>query len=296
MISSYVFANGLRIHYHNWNPQGDPVIVMLHGLAATARFWELCAPNLARQGFRILAPDLRGHGLSDKPANGYNFTSMGNDLAAFLDACGAERCYLVAHSWGCYLALHYAQRYSMGPRSPAGLVLVDGGMVQINDIPGATWEIVSQRLAPPHLEGLLVDDYIARYRELNAGWQPDQQVISIILASYEISPEETLVPRLAHDFHMQCLHEMWKFPTFDVISRLRCPMLVAAAKPSETPTDFEAIFLALKTSGISRLQQIQPQAQVFWMENSIHDIPLQNPDALARVAGAFIQSSRQSHG
>src|SRR5262245_49905644 len=84
-----VAAQGVRLHYRAW---GGPArasasyapLVLLHGLASTAHIWDLVAPRLA-QGRRIVALDQRGHGLSDKPDEGYDFATIVADDISALD-------------------------------------------------------------------------------------------------------------------------------------------------------------------------------------------------------------------
>jgi len=71
-------------------------------------------------------------------------------------------------------------------------VLVDGGMTQMDDMPGATWEQTSQRLAPPRLSGTTVEQFMAMVARGNETWKPDDQDLSIMLANFEVSKEETI--------------------------------------------------------------------------------------------------------
>jgi pimeloyl-ACP methyl ester carboxylesterase len=52
--------SGLTIHYSDLNPNGNPVVLLLHGLGATGESWQMQFPALIDAGFRILAPDMRG--------------------------------------------------------------------------------------------------------------------------------------------------------------------------------------------------------------------------------------------
>ena len=164
MQSSYLYLNDLRVHYLRWEAADrEYPVVLLHGLSSSARIWELVAPHLAEKGLTCYAPDARGHGFSDKPedsAENYSFASLTSDLAAFLEVCQLERPLLVGHSWGGMLALDYAARIRMGERAPRGIVLVDGGITQMDDRDGETWESLSQRLAPPRLEGMTVEAFM----------------------------------------------------------------------------------------------------------------------------------------
>ncbi len=294
MTSSYIFLNGLRIHYLRWNTESDQPIVLLHGLASNARIWELVAPLLFEQGFNPLAWDARGHGLSDKPED-YSFQAITGDLAAFIEACHLERPILVGHSWGGRVVLDYAARFSSGPRSPAGIVLVDGGINQLNDLPGATWEATRDRLTPPHLAGTPLEEFISRLKVWNAGWLPEdeerqEQILSIILANFDVDDNEKIAPHLSFDHHMQIVRHMWDFKTIERIERLRCPSLAILARLAPAGSSGEDQFLMAKERAVIRARTIQPGLQITWLENTIHDIPLQRPQELAGMITSFARS------
>jgi pimeloyl-ACP methyl ester carboxylesterase len=297
MTSSYLFLNDLRVHYLQWTPQNMAApVVLLHGLASNAHIWELTAPYLVDAGFAPLAPDARGHGLTDKPDGDYGFATISKDLLAFVEACHLERPWLVGHSWGASLAMDYAARYSIGPRAPRGLVLVDGGMSQLDE-PGASWEETRERLTPPRLAGTTLANFTERMRNYNPLWD-DEQVQSIILANFEIyedpiSGEELITPRLSFDRHMQIVASMWSFKTYDVASRLRCPVLAIPARPAQPAPAAELQFLVRKELGLNRLSELIPALQVHWMNNSIHDIPLQHPAELANLIVKFARPATE---
>lgn len=89
-----------------------PVLVLLHGLTGHRDdFQPLLAPLAARlPGFRILAPDLRGHGDSTHAAtsDGYTFARLVDDLNVFLDRLDVGRCHLLGHSFGGMVSLRFA--------------------------------------------------------------------------------------------------------------------------------------------------------------------------------------------
>ena len=170
--------------------------------------------------------------MSDKPDGDNSFDIFARDLAAFLNLLDLERPLLVGHSWGAMLALDYAARFPAGPRSPAGLVLVDGALNQLDDFPGATWESVSERLAPPRLAGMPLDAFLDRLHSPNPRWQPDEQAEQIILANFEIAEDDTISPRLTFERHMQIVRAMWEFPTYARFAQVRCPVLALPAQPA----------------------------------------------------------------
>ena len=85
--------------------EGQP-LVLLHGFPDSGRLWRNQVPALAAAGLRVIVPDLRGYGASDKPdgAEPYRMTSLVNDVLGVLDRLGIERSHLVGHDWGAALA------------------------------------------------------------------------------------------------------------------------------------------------------------------------------------------------
>jgi pimeloyl-ACP methyl ester carboxylesterase len=83
-----------------------PAVLLLHGFPDSSHLWRKQIPALVDAGFRIIAPDLRGYGASDKPAavDEYRLTRSVADVVALLDAAGIARAHLVGHDWGAALA------------------------------------------------------------------------------------------------------------------------------------------------------------------------------------------------
>jgi len=288
--SSYLFLNDLRLHYLHWNiAEGNPLLVLLHGLASNARIWEPVAPYLVERGFALLAPDARGHGLTDKPDGDYGFATMTRDLAALINLYEPVRPILIGHSWGAFVSLDYASRFSSGPRSPAGIALVDGGATQLDES-GLSWEEMHDRLTPPRLAGMPLETFLSLLGEYNPRWQPDNQAMQIILANFDVSEDETISPRLSFEHHMQIVRAMWEYKTYECFARLRCPVLIVVARPSEPLSQKEREQIALKERGVGMAQERIGDVRVEWMGNTIHDIPLQRPAELAELIAGFATS------
>lgn len=285
--SSYLLLNDLRVHYLHWEADDSArPVVLLHGLASNARIWELVAPRLVEMGLRPLAPDGRGHGLTDRPDGDYGFETFRRDLLAFVDACNLERPVLVGHSWGASLALDYAAQFPVGPRAPAGILLVDGGLIQHDRVPGATWEAMRQRLAPPRLAGTRLEDFLARLAPFIA--QLDPRAEAIILANFEVAEDETIWPRLTFERHIQIVRALWEFPAYERLGRVRCPAWAALAQEPAPRSPQNEQFLALKRWGVEQAQGVLPSLEVRWFEDTYHDIPLHRPARLADWIAEFI--------
>lgn len=264
--------------------------MLLHGLSSNARIWEMVAPHLSGHGLQVLAPDARGHGLTDKPDGDYSFETLHRDLATFINFFELERPLLVGHSWGASLALDYAARVPFGPRAPAGIVLVDGGMIQLDQVPGTDWETTRKRLTPPRLAGTPLDTFLEHLRDYNVRWQPDDQSTQVILSNLEIDEDETISPRLSFEHHMQIVRAMWEFKTYERYQHLRCPALLVPARPAEPISQRESEFLTSKEKGTEYLLSHHPQVSIQWLDDTIHDIPLQRPIELGDLIARLYES------
>jgi pimeloyl-ACP methyl ester carboxylesterase len=96
----WVDARGLRTHVALAGPEdGDPV-VLVHGWPQHWWLWRDVIPPLVDAGHRCICPDLRGHGWTDAPPDGYEKEQFATDVLAALDALGVERFRLIGHDWG----------------------------------------------------------------------------------------------------------------------------------------------------------------------------------------------------
>jgi 3-oxoadipate enol-lactonase len=101
--------------------RGDgPAVLFVHGYPLDRTLWQ--HPLGALTGFKRIAPDLRGLGLSDAPDLGYSMATYADDLAALLDTLHVDTAVMCGLSMGGYIALEFARRYRSRLR---GLVLMD---------------------------------------------------------------------------------------------------------------------------------------------------------------------------
>jgi pimeloyl-ACP methyl ester carboxylesterase len=92
-----VDVEGARVRYRAWGAPGAPGVVLVHGGLAHARWWDHIAPHL--HGYRVLAPDLTGHGDSEW-REGYDTTQWARELAEVIRDDALERPVIVGHSMG----------------------------------------------------------------------------------------------------------------------------------------------------------------------------------------------------
>lgn len=120
MKLSISLKTGIEMKYVAAGPHDAPVLILLHGLTDSSRSWSLSLPELARE-YRVYVPDLRGHGDSDAPDNGYTLTGFASDVVAFMDALHIEKASIAGHSMGSFVAQCIAIEY---PQRMANLILV----------------------------------------------------------------------------------------------------------------------------------------------------------------------------
>lgn len=112
-MDKYVQSNGLRLHYLEHAGDG-PTLLLMPGLTANAHSFDGLAGAGLVPAIRLLALDLRGRGLSDKPVSGYGLAEHAADVIGLLDRLGLERVALGGHSYGgllgIYLAAHHPER------------------------------------------------------------------------------------------------------------------------------------------------------------------------------------------
>ena len=99
-------ANGIKQH---WVEAGDgPPVVLLHGFPETCYAWRKQIPVLAER-YRVIAPDLRGYGETEKPPGGYDKRTMAADIRALMTALGVSRAPVIGHDRGARVATRFAK-------------------------------------------------------------------------------------------------------------------------------------------------------------------------------------------
>ncbi len=150
-----VVLHGHRRSYR-WagaEPGTAPVLLLVHGIGDTNRTWSEVLPRLARPGRTVVAPDLLGHGASDKPRADYSVGGFANGMRDLLCVLGVERATVVGHSLGGGIAQQLAYQY---PELCERLVLVASGglgsevtpLLRLAVLPGASAAIAGSVLPP----------------------------------------------------------------------------------------------------------------------------------------------------
>jgi pimeloyl-ACP methyl ester carboxylesterase len=275
-------GTGVRLRTVRW---GDPAthsakpIVLVHGLASNAMLWEGAALALVQLGHPVIAIDLRGHGLSDKPEDGYDMSSVTEDLAGLLTAI-APRGYsmpvVCGQSWGGNVVIELAHKYS---HLVSGVVPVDGGFLELQNN-FADWDSCADALRPPNLIGTPAKQMRAYMQSAHADWP--QTGIDGAMANMEHLADGTIKPWLTLERHMLVLRGLWEHKPTHLYSDIKVPVLFV---PAEGPG---GVFAETKRSAIEHAVQLVPNVRVEWFSPADHDLHAQHPSRFAEVVHAAI--------
>ena len=177
-----VDVDGTRIHFLDWG--GPPTahgVLLIHGLGQTAWTWAPVARRLAR-ATRVVAMDLRGHGLSDAPTGEYELALLAEDAIAVLEgtdlaAGGANGVVFAGHGFGGAVAAWTAGALEAeGGGRAAGLVLVDGGWEDVAATSGMEPDEWLPGLDEPPEVLRSLEAFLADRRDFDpATWDADQE-------------------------------------------------------------------------------------------------------------------------
>ena len=230
MKEKMIPTNSIQLHALD-HPGGEPTLVYLPGLTANAYLFEGVAQAGLSPRFRILALDLRGRGLSDKPESGYTMADHAADVIGLLDAERIEQATLVGHSFGGLLSMYLAANY---PDRVTRIIIIDAAK-------SATDPKVAEMIRPS-LDRLgvtlqSVDAYLAAMKQmpfLNGYW--DDSLEAYFQADMLVNNDGTVqaqsTPQAIGAVIDGILAEDWEA----IINGIRCPaLLINATDPYGPP-------------------------------------------------------------
>jgi pimeloyl-ACP methyl ester carboxylesterase len=245
----------------------QPAFVLVHGLASNARMWDGVAARLATDGHRSVAVDLRGHGGSDKPDDGYEMERVATDVRAVVDALGLERPVLVGQSWGGNVVVEVAAAW---PELASGVVLVDGGWIDLQRR-FRSWDDCRAALTPPHLAGRSAGRVEAAIRTAHPAWP--ESGITGAMACFEVLDDGTARPWLSLEHHLAALRGMWDARPVDRYARVEVPVLLIPADSGSPRIESTRVDVVAAEAAL-------PVSRTQWLGGH-HDLHAEQPDTVA---------------
>lgn len=286
-VSHFFESQRLKLHYVEWGAADAPPLLLIHGGRDHCRNWDRVAGRLSRD-WRIIAPDLRGHGDSQWSDSGlYTYDAWLWDLLALTEHLRLERATLVGHSLGGYIALRYAAAF---PERMDRLVCIEGLGPSPAEVERSYRSPLPQRLRDEALYRLALPRRAGhRYASL-------EQAIDHFHGRNPNLGREQAVQLASHGSRLLADgHYAWKFDDFsrkpaqrwnseaelhEVIDAVTCPVLL--------PWGEDSFFqLADNQARIDRFRQ----ARVQLYANAGHWPHHDRFEDFVRDVGAFVSSS-----
>jgi non-heme chloroperoxidase len=126
-------GGGLRLHVREWGSEDGPPIVFIHGLSQSHLCWDKQIESPLRDEFRLIAFDLRGHGMSEAPLEPEHYTNSqlwADDLAAIIDQLRLDQPVIVGWSYGPFVICDYVRAYG---QERIGAIDFVGGAVKLGE-------------------------------------------------------------------------------------------------------------------------------------------------------------------
>jgi len=257
-------GGGLGLHVREWgNPAGTP-IVFIHGWSQSLLCWHRQVESLVSDEFRLVAFDLRGHGMSQAPLQSQHYTHAGlwaDDLAAVIDALGLERAALVGWSYGAFVICDYLRAYG---QERIGAIEFVAGAVRLGQAAFGTL------IGPGFLDNFAdatADDLPTNIRGMRG------LVHAFSAAPLTSAETETLLaasmivpPRVRASLGAR------EIDCDDVLAALQVPLLVSQGR-------VDTIVLPAMAEHILA---VCPTAQASWYDNAAHVPHLEDPERFNR--------------
>jgi pimeloyl-ACP methyl ester carboxylesterase len=270
---------GDRIHFLDWGgPTSEaPGVLLVHGLSNTAWSWAPVARRLL--GIRrVIAMDLRGHGLSDSPTEGYDADTLAADVVAVAEGSGLlerpdDRLVLAGHGFGAVVATWAAA--TLGERC-AGLILVDGGWEELESATGIDVDEFLRGLDEPPEVMRSMGAFLADRQAFDPGtWDADQLRAS--RATVVETHAGRVVPATRPHAVEASVRSMFRYDPVVTLASVTAPVLAVAAADDET----RSRAAALATASEARVAAGLGPIRVVSFEHDGHNLMRYRPEAVS---------------
>lgn len=263
MIEKFIMAGSTALHVCD-SQAGEKCVVLLHGYLESMLVWEDFIPYLYKE-VRVITLDLPGHGISVVTGEIHTMDFLADTIADALKALGIEKCTLVSHSMGGYVALAFCERH---PEMLDGLVLFSS--TPNPDTP----EKAENRRREIALVKAGKKDMLARVTPA-AGFAVQNRTrmrdyIEDLTEQVFITEDEGIVALLNGMIARRDQNEM--------LRRSPVPQLFILGKKDNY----------IPPEAAEKIIAEHPQAKVVWLENSGHMGFLEEPEAAARAILGFV--------
>lgn len=236
-MDHFVETNGIKLHYVDYGGDGGTVILS-HGLSANARFFEGLVRHGLTDHLHIISVDLRGRGLSDKPATGYTMEDHARDILGLMDALGLDTVMLGGHSFGGLLTMYISARY---PERVKKMIVMDAGILHpsVRDLIKPSLERLGK--AVPSLEAYLTAVKASPYYH-DGFW--DEDLETYYCADVEVLADGSVKARSRPDAIAEAVDGSLAVDWIQIMNDATQPALMIHAPDGVGPGDTPPIITA----------------------------------------------------
>ena len=281
--SSFVQANGLRLHCLTWGEADARPIVLNHATGFLAWLWEPVAVRLAAEGYRVLAYDARGHGDSEKPEpmlENYEWLRAVDDLRGFLDAMGLRGVPFVGHSFGGATGLYLA---GTQPGYISRLVAIEPIVMPVGFTPDATRrdEMAAGARRRRHVFAS-AKEMIEQYRSRPAFAKWTDEALRLYVKHGTVSREDgSLELKCSGEIEGAMFANSGSLPVWEVLPHIEAPVLVMQGETTE------GLLSTVAESVANRV----PHGALETITDAGHLAPMERPEAVAAAVLRVVDSS-----
>ena len=265
--AEYFVSHGTKLHYYRAGG-AKPPLVLIHGITDDGLCWTPAAEVLAEK-YDVIMVDVRGHGKSDAPDQGYDYKTMATEVAGLITGLGLENPVVMGHSMGAMISLTLA---SLNPDLPRAIILED---------PPAFW-----RVRPPSQEELdfrvgmrtwfydlkrkTRDDLLETVRTDNPGW-----------SEAELDPWADAKHRFSLKITQMIDHQETVPVNFPALLRqITCPVLLITADPERGAI--------LADDDVAELQKSVPHLKREHIPGAGHNVRREQFARYMEIVGTFL--------
>lgn len=264
---AYFEHEGCTLHYEEYG-QGEP-LVLLHGLGSSCQDWELQVPVLSRH-YRVILMDIRGHGRSDKPRDGYQIATFSADLLALLEHLHTGPVHIVGLSMGGMVAFQFAVDHPQWLRS---LCIVNSAP-EVKRRTRSDWVWWLKRWG---LARLLSVETVGKGLAERLFPKPQQAELRHKMAQRWARNDKRA--------YLKSFDAIVDWGVQERIGQVHCPPLVIAADQDYTPIQLKERYVAL-----------MPHARLVVIDDSRHATPLDQPEVFNQTLLQFLAAASTSQG
>jgi pimeloyl-ACP methyl ester carboxylesterase len=270
-------GGGLRLHAREWGRPDGPPIVFIHGWSQNHLCWGRQYESALADEFRLVAFDLRGHGMSDAPLEPDHYTEAGlwaDDLQAIIDTFGLERPVLVGWSYGAFVICDYIRAY--GADDIGAIEFVEGAV----------------RLGESAFGSLIGPGFLDHFAHATADDLPTNiWAMRAFLRTCLVKPvpaadfETALCWNMVVPARVRANLAAREIDEDDVLRELRLPLLITHGR-SDT---------VVLPAMAEHVLDTCPTAEASWYDGIGHAPHLEDPERFNRELAAFARAAHGAH-